>query len=78
MALLLYGILEYRIREQWAQQKEPPRLTGRSRNYKPTGQVLLAMLQQIKEILLRFPDRCERLLTVSSDDITRRIVDLAG
>ncbi|WP_127586918.1 IS1634 family transposase [Paenibacillus koleovorans] len=78
MALLLYGILEYRIRQQLDQQEKPFRVPGRSRDYKPTGQVLLLMLQQIKVLLIQYEDHRERLLTDNADDLARRVVEMAG
>jgi transposase len=78
MALLLYGILEYRIRKQWESESQPPRIPGRAKNYKPTGQVLLMMLQQIKIILHQYTDHKERILTDNMDEVTRRIVEMAG
>lgn len=78
MAILLYGILEYRIRKQLEEQKEPFRIPGRSRDYKPTGQVLLALLQQIKILLLQYVDHNERMLTDNAGNLARRIVEMAG
>ncbi|WP_127589264.1 hypothetical protein [Paenibacillus koleovorans] len=69
MALLVYGILEYRVRQQLDQQEKLFRVPGRSRDYKPTGQVLLGMLQQIKVLLIQYADRRERLLTDNVDDL---------
>jgi len=60
MALLLYGMLEYRIRQQLDKEEKPFRIKGRACDYKPTGQVLLEMLKQIKIILLQYADRKER------------------
>jgi len=78
MALLIYGILEYRIRQQLDKQEKPFRIPGRSRDYKPTGQILLVMLQQIKVMLLRYADRTERVLTDNADELAFRIVEMAG
>ncbi|SCW76364.1 hypothetical protein SAMN04487970_104253, partial [Paenibacillus tianmuensis] len=46
--------------------------------YKPTGQVLLVMLQQIKVMLIRYADRTERVLTDNADDLACRVVEMAG
>jgi len=78
MALLLYGILEYRIRQQLDKEERPFRIKGRARDYKPTGQVLLEMLKQIKIILLQYADRKERMLTDNADELACRVVEMAG
>jgi len=79
MALLIYGILEYRIRKQIDQQEKPFRVPGRGRDYKPTGQVLLVMLQQIKVMLLQYPEGTTvRILTDNADELACRVVEMAG
>lgn len=78
MALLIYGILEYRIRQEWDNHQKPLRIPGRGRDYKPTGQVLLACLQQIKVMLLQYPDRAVRVLTDNAEELACRIVEMAG
>ena len=70
MALLVYGILEYRVREQWAKQEKPLQIPGRSKDYKPTGQVLLALLQSVKVILLQYSGRTERVVEMAGYDMT--------
>lgn len=78
MALLLYGILEERIRRRLEGENEPLRFAGRSREYRPTGQVLLAALARIKVLLIGREEGDERLLTDDADEVARRIVDMAG
>jgi transposase len=78
MALLLYGILEERIRRQMDQESTPLRFAGRSRDYRPTGQVLLETLAQIKVLLMGREEGDERLLTDNADAVARRIVEMAG
>ena len=78
MALLLYGILEDRIRRQMERETEPLRVPGRSRDYQPTGQVLLEILQRIKVIRIERVDIDERILADNADDLARRIVRMAG
>ncbi len=57
--------------------REALRVPGRSRDYKPTGQVLFLMLQQIKVLLIQYEDRRERVLTDNADDLARRVVEVA-
>lgn len=53
MALLIYGILEHRVRENMKQEEEPLVLAGNRKLFRPTGQVLLKELQEIKIIYIR-------------------------
>jgi hypothetical protein len=53
MALLIYGILEQRVRENMKQEEKPLILAGRRKLYKPTAQVLLKELQEIKIIFIQ-------------------------
>jgi len=53
-------------------------IPGRSKDYKPTGQVLLELLQSVKVMLLHDPDRTEQFLTDNADELARRVVEMAG
>lgn len=79
MALLLYGMLEYRIRRALTFEKTPLTLPGNRKSYRPTGQVLLKMLTSIKVLLIEQEDGTkQRILLGNADENARRIVDLAG
>ncbi len=47
MALLIYGLLEWRVREQMKREKEPLILPGNRKSFTPTGEMLLALLKTI-------------------------------
>nr|WP_257347385.1 IS1634 family transposase [Pseudalkalibacillus decolorationis] len=53
MALLIYGILEHRVRENMKQEEKPLVLAGNRKLFRPTGQVLLKQLQEINVIYIR-------------------------
>ena len=48
MALLVYGVLEWRVRENLKQESEPLILPGKRKSFKPTAEMLLALLQSIQ------------------------------
>jgi transposase len=78
MALLLYGILEDRVRRKLEEEDVPLRIPNRPRNYKPTGEVLLTLLKRIHVILMQADDGSQRVLTDNADDLAKREVRLAG
>lgn len=78
MALLIYGILEYRIREKMKQEETPLILAGNRKLFRPTGQVLLKELQEIKVIYIRQAGQVIRFLPDNIGDQTKRILELAG
>ncbi|MCL6441909.1 MAG: IS1634 family transposase [Alicyclobacillus sp.] len=78
MALLLYGILEDRIRRRMEEEKEPLRIPGRPRNYRPTGQVLLSYLQKIRVILIEDAQGRRRILADNANELVRKVVCMAG
>ncbi|WP_335873066.1 IS1634 family transposase, partial [Bacillus sp. 2205SS5-2] len=48
MALLIYGMLEYRIRAEMKKQEEPLILMGKRKLFEPTGQALLEQLNDVR------------------------------
>lgn len=48
------------------------------RDYKPTDQDLLALLQQIKVMLLQYPDGVVRVLTDNAEELACHVVEMAG
>lgn len=77
MALLLYGILEYRVRQRLQQEKEPLILPGNRKSFQPTGQALLDKLADIQVLLIQ-ENSTQRYLLDNADETTKRIVQLAG
>ncbi len=53
MVILIYGILEYRVREKMKQEKERLILAGKRKVFQPTAQALLKELQEIKVIYIQ-------------------------
>lgn len=78
MALLLYGILEDRVRRKMEEGAVPLRIPNRPRNYKPTGEMLLTLLKRIHVIVMRVDKESQRILTDNADDLAKRVVQLAG
>ncbi|MFS0645928.1 hypothetical protein [Siminovitchia sp. 179-K 8D1 HS] len=78
MALLIYGILEHRVREKMKQEETPLVLAGKRKLFRPTGQVLLKELQEIKVIYIRQAGQVIRFLPDNIGDQTKRILGLAG
>ncbi|MNQ86716.1 hypothetical protein D3C85_1019160 [compost metagenome] len=78
MALLLYGLLEWRVRENLKQETEPLVLPGKRKSFQPTAEMLLAMLKTIQVILVTTEGHTMRGLSAHVDDQVKRIVRLAG
>jgi len=78
MALLIYGILEYRIREKMKQEEKPLILAGKRKLFRPTGQVLLKQLEEIKVIYIHQAGQTIRYLPDNIGEQTKRILELAG
>lgn len=79
MALLLYGMLEYRIRKAMTFEKVPLILPGKRKSIKPTGQALLESLTSIKVLLIpKEEGSTQRFLLGNAEETACRIVQLAG
>ena len=78
MAMLLYGLLEHRVRQRLAQEDEPLKIHGRRTDYQPTGQVILNELQQIKVIAMHYASHTARIVSGNVDTVAQRLVRLAG
>jgi transposase len=78
MALLIYGILEYRVRKQMEKEKEPLRLAGNRKVFRPTGRALLYELAQLKILYIRQNGQVSRLLPDNIGESAARILRLAG
>lgn len=78
MALLLYGVLEWRVRERLKQESEPLLLPGKRKSHAPTGEMLLALLQTIQLTLLRSGRQTRRMLSPKIGENVKRVVELAG
>jgi len=71
MALLLYGILEDRVRRRREEEDVPLRLPNRPWNYRPTGEVLLTLLKRIRVILMQADDGSQRMLANNAEDLAK-------
>ena len=78
MALLIYGILEQRIRENMKKEIEPLVLAGRRKVTKPTAQVLLKELKNIKIIYIQQNGSTMRFIPDNVGETSKRILQLAG
>ncbi|OPG16762.1 hypothetical protein B2M26_05235 [Ferroacidibacillus organovorans] len=78
MALLLYGILEDRVRRKMEEDAVPLRIPNRPRNDKPAGEMLLTLLKRIHVILMQVDKESQRILADNADDLAKRVVQLAG
>ncbi|HUC93639.1 MAG TPA: IS1634 family transposase [Paenibacillus sp.] len=78
MALLLYGLLEWRVRENLKQEIEPIVLPGKRKSFQPTAEMLLAMLKTIQVIFVTTEGHTVRGLSAHVDEQVKRIVRLAG
>ncbi len=60
------------------QEKSPLILAGKRKLFRPTGQVLLKELQEIKVIYIRQAGQIIRFLPNNIGDHSKRILELAG
>jgi len=79
MAILLYGILEWRVRENLEKEETPIILPGKRKSKKPTGEMLLILLKTIQVIVLRMEDGSTiRKVSDLVDENVKRVIQLAG
>jgi transposase len=79
MALMVYGVLEWRVREQLKQEKEPLVLPGKRKSHAPTGESLLLMLRVVQVILIRQSDgQVIRQIDSKLQENKIRLLRLAG
>ncbi|MEK5040412.1 hypothetical protein N1I80_20565 [Sporosarcina sp. FSL K6-3457] len=78
MPLLLYSMLEYRVRMSMKQETEPLILMGKRKLFAPTGKALLEQLMDIQLIVVRQNGQTLRFLPDNIKDQTKRIVMLMG
>jgi transposase len=78
MALLVYGVLEWRVREKLKQEKTPLTLPGKRKSYTPTGEMLLALLQTIQVMIYTAQGQSSRILSARVSENVKRVVELAG
>ena len=78
MALLVYGVLEWRVRKNLELEKEPLVLPGKRKSFKPTGEMLLALLQTIQLTLCTIDGQTKRVLSPRISENVKRAVELAG
>jgi len=63
MALLVYALLQRRVRLNLAKEKEPLVIPGNRRTFTPTGSMLLQMLEPIKVVRLVTENGIKRKLS---------------
>lgn len=79
MALLVYGVLEWRVREQLKQASDPLILPGKRKSFTPTAEMLLALLQPIQVLVCTTQQgQTTRVLSKRIDENMKRVVELAG
>ncbi|WP_245976847.1 hypothetical protein [Oceanobacillus arenosus] len=78
VALLVYGILEIRVREKMKQEKDPLILAGNRKLFQPTGRVLLKELREIKIMYIQQIGETLRFLPDNIKEQCKRILELAG
>ena len=78
MALLVYGMLEYRIRLEMKTQEKPLILKGKRKLFEPTGKAILEQLNDIRMIVIQQGGQTMRFLPDNIGDQTKRLVSLAG
>nr|WP_272939582.1 IS1634 family transposase [Heyndrickxia coagulans] len=78
MALLIYGILEYRVRKELKEKNLSLILKGKRKLYQPTGQALLEQLEDITVILINQNRQKLRLLPDNIDSQAKKIIELCG
>ncbi len=78
MALLIYGILEYRVRKELKEKNLSLILKGKRKLLQPTGQALLEQLEDITVILINQNQQKIRLLPDNIDSQAKKIIELCG
>lgn len=78
MALLIYGILEYRVRKELKERNLSLILKGKRKLHQPTGQALLEQLEDITVILINQNQQKIRLLPDNIDSQAKKIIELCG
>ncbi|RCS34369.1 IS1634 family transposase [Heyndrickxia coagulans] len=78
MALLIYGILEYRVRKELKEKNLSLILKGKRKLSQPTGQALLEQLEDITVILINQNQQKIRLLPDNIDSQAKKIIELCG
>jgi transposase len=78
MALLHYGMLEYRVREQMKTEDTPLVLKGKRKLFEPTGKALLEQLEDITIILIKQGSQTLRYLPDNINEQAKRIIRLCG
>ncbi|MFA1820069.1 IS1634 family transposase [Virgibacillus oceani] len=78
MALLIYGMLEYRVRSEMKKEKEALILKGKRKLFAPTAKVLLEQLDDIRVILIKQDGKVLRYIPDNVNNQTKRIVELCG
>ncbi|MCM3800545.1 IS4 family transposase, partial [Caldibacillus thermoamylovorans] len=73
MALLIYGILEYRVRKELKEKNLSLILKGKRKLLQPTGQALLEQLEDITVILINQNQQKIRLLPDNIDSQAKKI-----
>lgn len=79
MAIFVYGVLEWRVREAMKNETEALLIPGKKKSFTPTGEMLLLMLKRIQIILITLEDgQVIRRLSDHIDPQVKRVLRLAG
>jgi len=75
IALLLFTILERRVREALKHEEEPLIIPGKKKTFRPTGKKILQKLQNMKVVTIPDPYRRE---FPANQKVPVRLLKLAG
>ena len=79
LALMVYTLIEYQVREALLKEKEPLIIPGGIKSYKPTGRAILELLENIMVLLITLENGSHvRMIGNGVNDNIRRLLNLAG
>jgi len=79
MALLIYALLQRRVRKNIAQEKKAVLIPGKIKSMEPTANSVLKMLSPINIVLVKTPMGVQRAIADNQlDGNLRRLLKLAG
>lgn len=77
MALLIYSLLERRVRQALQEEAEPLILSGNVKSFEPTGNRILELLDPVKVLHVDDGGRVKRFLPKRYYDLSR-VLKFAG
>ena len=79
MALMVYGVMEWRVREQLKRDNEPMLVAGKKKSMRPTAEMMLSMLSVMQVMQVRMQDGTRfRQIDDGIPEKKRRIIECAG